>query len=98
MKHTISVTVENSSIRVDPDPLHMALEDEVEWAGRNARRFSIEFDDARAFGARLGYAEATTKRRPRAKGIFKYTVVSEENPGLRLDPAVVVDPPPTPPG
>ena len=99
MKHTISVTVENTSIRVDPDPLFMTMQDEVQWAGRNSRKFSIEFEGAGPFASqRLAHAAATAAQRPRARGRFKYTVVSEENPSLRLDPEVIVDPPPTPPG
>jgi hypothetical protein len=29
------------------------------------------------------------------KGRFKYTVVSDENPRLKLDPVIIIDPPPT---
>jgi hypothetical protein len=36
-------------------------------------------------------------QRPRSRGEFKYAVVSEENPGLRLDPIIVVEEPPTEP-
>ena len=94
--HTISVTVEQSSIRVEPDSLVMTMQDEVQWTGKNGRRFSIEFDGEGPFGARrLGHAVATTGQKPRAKGRFKYAVVSDENPGLRLDPVIIVDPPPS---
>lgn len=94
--HTISVTVDASTIRVDPETLVMTMRDEVRWAGTNARGFSIEFDGDGPFGARrLAHAAATTRQTPRTKGRFKYTVVSDEDSGLRLDPVIVIDPPPT---
>ena len=96
--HQISVTVDANTIRVSPDPLVMTLVDEIHWAGTNARKFSIEFEGSGPFANReLTYADATTKRKPQSKGRFKYTVVSEENPGLRLDPVVIIDPPPSVP-
>ena len=94
--HKISVTVENDRIHVTPDPLVMFKADEVHWAGMNTRKFSIEFDGDGPFGAReLKHDMANAKNRPTAKGRFKYTVVSEENPGLRLDPVIIVDEPPS---
>ena len=94
--HTISVTVDSDAIRVEPDTLVMTTLDEVQWKGANARKFSIEFEGDGPFGSRrLAHAAATTTRKPGKKGRYKYTVVSEENPGLRLDPIIIVDPPPT---
>jgi hypothetical protein len=94
--HTISVTVGSDSIQVVPETLTMTSRDEVSWKG--AKRFSIVFDDDRAFGRReLDHAMATAVQRPAAKGRFKYSVVSEENPGLRLDPVIIVEEPPTGP-
>lgn len=94
--HSISVTVESNAIRVEPETLVMSIQDDVRWAGANARRFSIEFDGDGPFSNRqLAHAAATASQKPRAKGRYKYTVVSEENPGLRLDPIIIVDPPPT---
>lgn len=94
--HTISVTVDAGAIRVEPDVLVMTTRDEVRWAGTNSRAFSIEFDGDGPFGGRrLAHGAATTGQTPRTKGRFKYSVVSDENPGLRLDPVIVIDPPPT---
>ena len=94
--HKISVTVENDRIQVTPDPLVMFKTDEAHWAGTNARKFSIEFDGDGPFGSRtLAHAVATGKHKPTAKGRFKYTVVSDENSGLRLDPIIIVDEPPS---
>jgi len=94
--HKISVTVENDRIHVSPDSLTMFKSDEVHWASMNARKFSIVFDGAGPFGAReLKHAMASAKNRPTEKGRFKYSVVSEENPGLQLDPVIIVDEPPS---
>lgn len=94
--HKISVTVDADSIRVTPDPLVMTSDDDVRWEGVNPRRFSIEFDGDGPFATRqLDPGGATSAQRPRARGRFKYTVVSEENPSLRLDPVIVVEEPPT---
>ncbi len=97
--HTISVTVDTASIQVKPTTLEMTTADEVKWAGTNPRKFSIVFDHEGVFGRHeLEHAIASRGQRPRAKGRFKYSVVSEENPGLMLDPEVVVgDPPSGPP-
>jgi len=94
--HTVSVDVGKDSITVHPDPLVMTSDDEVQWASASGRRFSIEFDGAGPFGSpRLAHAAATARQRPRVLGRFKYSVVSEENPGLKLDPDIIIDPPPS---
>jgi hypothetical protein len=94
--HTISVTVDANAIQVQPDTLVMTTLDEAQWAGTNARRFSIEFENEGPFGSRrLAHAQATSRMKPKVKGRFKYSVVSEENPGLRLDPVIIIDPPPS---
>lgn len=96
--HQIKVTVENNSIHVTPDPLIMTTADEVHWAGTNSRRFKIVFDDDAAFGRReLDHATATARQKAHRRGRFKYTVVAEDDPGLVLDPVVVVGDPPTDP-
>jgi len=94
--HKISVTVDNAAIRVEPDPLVMTSDDEVQWAGTTARKFSIVFESGSPFAEReLAHALATTTRRPRSKGRFKYTVVSAEDSSLKLDPVIIVEDPPT---
>ncbi len=96
--HKISVTVDNDAIRVEPDTLMMTSADEVHWAGTNARKFSIVFDHEGVFGRReLDHATATSRQRARIKGRFKYTVVSNEKPSLKLDPIIVVGDPPSGP-
>ena len=92
--HTISVTVGKDSITVQPESLKMTTDDEVQWTG--AKKFSIEFESNGPFGnRRLAHAAASAKQKPRVKGRFKYSVVSEENPRLKLDPDIIVDPPPS---
>ena len=94
--HTISVTVDSKAIRVEPETLVMTTVDEIQWMGTNANRFTIEFDGDGPFGSRrLAHAVATGRQKARTQGRFKYTVVSEDNPDLRLDPVIIVDPPPT---
>lgn len=95
--HTISVTVEEGSIRVEPDTLIMSEEDEVRWAGTTTRGFTIEFEGGSPFAERLlPHSLALTKRRPTSRGRFKYTVISATHPGIRLDPVIIVEDPPTP--
>jgi len=95
---SISVTVGTSGITVQPDTQVMTTNDDVQWTSANGRRFSIEFDGPGPFAtARLDHSAATSKQRPRSLGRFKYSVVSEENPALKLDPLVIIDPPPTVP-
>ena len=94
--HTISVTVDANTIKVQPDTLVMTTLDEAQWATTNATRFSIEFEGDGPFESRLlDHNAATGRQKPRTKGRFKYTVVSEANPSLRLDPVIIIDPPPS---
>lgn len=95
--HRVSVTVENDRIQVDPDTLTMKSNDEVYWSGTNPRGFSIEFEGTGPFAQReLKHEEATKGRhKPRIKGHHKYTVVSADNPGLKLDPVIIIEEPPT---
>lgn len=94
--HKISVSVDARSIRVTPDPLSMSDKDDVHWAGTGPRKFSIVFDDARVFGKReLSHSEATSQQRPKVKGSFKYTVVAADDPGLVLDPEIIIGDPPS---
>jgi len=96
--HTIFVTVEDNSISVVPETLKMTTNDHLRFAATNGRRFSIVFDGAGPFVSReLGFDAASGRLTPRAKGRFKYTVVSEENPNLILDPEVIVGDPPSQP-
>lgn len=94
--HRIAVTVDASTIRVEPDSLAMTIQDEVHWKGTNPRRFSIVFDDEGVFGKKeLAHDEAGKQQRARIKGRFKYTVVSADDPGLMLDPVIIIGDPPT---
>jgi hypothetical protein len=94
--HTISVTIGKGSITVRPERQVMTMDDEVQWTSAEGRGFSIEFDGPGPFAApRLAFAAATARQRPRAQGRFKYSVVSDDDPGLKLDPEVIIDPPPS---
>ncbi len=94
--HSISVTVEKDSIQVTPDTLVMNSLEEVQWSGRTARTFKIVFDGAGPFASReLAHAAGSSRQRPRARGRFKYSVVSDEDPSVMLDPIIIVEEPPT---
>ena len=94
--HTIHVTVGTDVIEVEPSTLTMSSRDAVQWAGGNARAFSIVFDDAGPFESReLPHSAAIQAQQPRTRGRFKYTVVSADDPELRLDPVIIVEEPPT---
>jgi hypothetical protein len=93
---SVSVTVGSSGITVEPSTQIMTTDDDVQWTSGNGRRFTIEFEGAGPFATpKLDHAAATSRQRPRSLGRFKYTVISEDNPGMRLDPVIVIDPPPT---
>ena len=96
--HTVSVTVEGRSIRVSPDPVMMTSADELQWSHAGGQRFTVEFDGVGPFASRqLTHDTATTPQRPRMKGRFKYTIALESDPGVMLDPEVIVGDPPTDP-
>ena len=97
--HKIVVTLENGALQVSPDPLVMTSKDEVHWASSSSHRFSIEFDGQSPFATgKLNHDAANAKQRATARGRFKYTVVLESDPSVRLDPIIVVEEPPTRPG
>jgi hypothetical protein len=88
--------VGSDGIEVVPDTLVMSSADAVQWMGDGSRRFLVEFEGSGPFNARrLNYDAATATQRPNARGRFKYSVISEASPTLRLDPVIVVEDPPT---
>ena len=94
--HSISVTVNAGSITVEPNSLQMTTDDDVQWTGANGKRFTIEFEGSGPFGSsRLAHDVATARQRPQVQGRFKYSVISDDDPGLMLDPVIIIDPPPT---
>ena len=96
--HQILVTVDSGSIKVEPDSLAMHKGAEVAWRGTNSRKFSIRFENEGPFGrSQLAHAHAVAPNKAGRTGRFKYSVISEENPGLVLDPEIIVHDPPTSP-
>jgi len=96
MKHQILVTVGSSDITVVPSELTMTSLDEVRWEATNGRTFSVVFDGNGPFAQpQLGYSLAATSQRPTIGGHFKYSVVSDENPKVALDPIIIVEEPPS---
>ena len=97
--HKISVSVGSSGIRVTPETLVMTSLDHVHWGCDTPHRFAIEFDGASPFTrTKLGHDDANTKQQPSMHGRFKYTVVLESDPSVRLDPIIIVEQPPSKPG
>jgi len=97
-QHVIHVKLTKGGITVSPDPLRMVSWDEVVWKVQDQGRLRIEFDGSSPFaGKALAHDQATAPNRPRdeAKGNYKYTVIDEGDPGNRLDPVIIIDPPPT---
>ena len=93
--HKVQVKVEGRTLRVSPDPVVIQSADELQWSCASPDRFSIEFDGEGPLASRrLDHAAATRPQRPRGSGRFKYTVVLESDPSVRLDPEVIVDQPP----
>ena len=98
VRRTILVTVEENAIQVSPEVMDMTNLDPVSFRSTNGRGFSIAFDGSGPFAGRvLEFGEATSTRLPVRNGRFKYSVISDENPGLILDPVIIVEDPPTGP-
>lgn len=96
--HQISITVKDDSIRAVPETLVMNVRDDVRWVGTTSRHFSIAFEGAGPFEqAELDHAAAAARRRPRATGRYKYSVIATDPPGPRLDPVIIVEEPPSGP-
>jgi hypothetical protein len=93
-RHQASVTVEGRGIRVAPDPLVMTTDDELHWGSSGSHRFTIEFDGKGPFSARRSVTMWRRRHGAKLRGRFKYTVVLESDPTVRLDPEIIVNPPP----
>lgn len=92
----VQVTVSNAGITVDTDPVIMTRKDSLQWVGN--RGFSIEFEGTGPFTKpRLAHAEAVAARNPASAGRFKYTVISDDDPKVKLDPVIIVEEPKTDP-
>lgn len=96
---TINVTVGETSISVDPDTCHVKRAQDIQWAAVNSQPFRIEFANESPFQEMvLDFSAATTPRQVRSEAEmkdYKYTVVSERNPGVKLDPIIIIDDPPS---
>ena len=90
--HQVNVTIQNGMITVDQPVVRIHEDSFVQWNGNEP--FSIEFDKPNAFGARLSHAEAQRPNGPKQgnSGSYKYTIVSDKDNRIKLDPIVIVDP------
>ena len=100
----IKVTIANGRVQVAPPRFHMKVVDTVSWESTNGKAFTVEFDNNRdaqdksPFGAKtLRFNEATTPVKPRREATtdvdYKYTVISDDDPNVKEDPVIVIDPP-----
>lgn len=90
----VEVVFEGGSItRVSPDPVHVPLGGEVVWKSSSRLPFSIVFADP-FFEHAIRFGNATRGLVAMNVGKFKYSVVLESDPSVRLDPEIEVDPPP----
>ena len=95
--HTVTISIEGRSISVDKPKVKMGELDDLQWRGNEG--FSIEFDSPRSpFGQVLDHARAQGLNRPQVgyiAGSYKYTVISDRDKSIKLDPVIIIDPPPT---
>jgi hypothetical protein len=95
----INVTVTETGISVDPDRCRIRRAQSVRWAAVNNEPFRIEFLDESPFEVKvLDFSAATTPSEvtPYAEmREYKYTIVSNRNPTVKLDPIIVIDDPPS---
>ena len=96
--HTVEVAIKGGSISVDKETVHMYTSDEVQWKSRGDERFRIEFNEKGPFDVPgLDHARAGGLNRPRDEtnpGSYKYDVVDDAS-GNRLDPKIIIMPPPS---
>jgi hypothetical protein len=90
--HVVKVTINGKTISVDKDRVTVHQDSFVQWSGNEA--FSITFQDPGPFGARLNHADAQKPHGPNKgfTGSYKYTVTSDRDSTIELDPFVIVDP------
>ena len=76
----------------------MGLNDRIRWIGERGLQFWIVFEDRTPLDKHaLGPLDAANEQKPLLTGPFKYHVVLDSDRTVRLDPVVVVDPPPPDP-
>ena len=95
--HVVNVTIQGKTITVDLDPVRIHDQSTIQWVGNEP--FSITFKETGPFGARLSHSQAQEPRKPNQgwHGRYKYTIISDQDSSIVLDPIVIVDPGPTKP-
>ncbi len=92
--YMIQVTIEGSAISVDPNELTVPQGEKVIWNTKGNETFTIMFEGQGPFWTEvLTFDAATSPQHALNRGRFKYSVVKDSDPAVRLDPMVVVDPP-----
>jgi hypothetical protein len=94
---TVRVTVSGKRIEIDDadQVVRIRLNDKIRWVSSTEKKFWIVFEDRSPFTRHvLRSDEAADFRKPLLHGAFKYHIVLDADRLVRLDPVVVVDPPP----
>jgi hypothetical protein len=97
---TVEVSLRSGRLHIDKDQtvVRMKLNDRIRWESKTEFDFWIVFEDRTPFERHaLEAPNAADLRRPLLHGAFKYSIVLHSNRLVRLDPVVVVDPPPEDP-
>jgi len=93
--HTVTVTIQDGRIKVDQDTVEIHEDSFLNWKGNEP--FTIEFQNGNAFGKSLNHSRATQFMQPRPgyPGTYKYTIISDRDRTIKLDPTIIVQPGPT---
>lgn len=94
---TVEVSSRKGKLVIDDSKqvVRMELNDRIRWVSKANIGFWVVFEHQTPFEVHaIDAPDATQPRRPLLHGAFKYHIVLESNHLVRLDPVVVVDPPP----
>ncbi len=97
---TVEVSLRGGKLHIHPDDhiVRMRINDKLRWVSKHELDFWIVFEDRTPFERHTFAApDAADLRRPLLHGAFKYHIVLHSDRRLRIDPVVVVDPPPEDP-
>ena len=98
---TVEVSLKAGKLHIDAahEIVHMGLQDKIRWQSKSGELgFWIVFENQTPFERHaLDASHAQDLRRPLLHGAFKYHIVLESDHRVRIDPVVVVVPPPEDP-
>ena len=98
---TVEVSLRGGKLHIPAgqEIVQMGLQDKIRWQSKSGELgFWIVFENQTPFERHaLDSPHAQDLRRPLLYGAFKYHIVLESDHRVRIDPVVVVDPPPEDP-